>query len=296
MKSYEEMANSVLKRRDEAIKAAGRRRRTVLKIGVPCAAVLTVAAVGGTIWAANRGERGSYMFKTSGEAENEITSFHAYLVSSADIASEDSPPEEWEPNVPSVPDDIGFIALDEFDLSEKKTVVLNDKDFLPMTVEQLRVYYGGVNLDALSMAYPTLEKEHEPLGVYREEGSDGFAAWVRYYWTRNTIFYADGDKKITVSAQQGAFDSPDPNYAEPAREFAGTSDGSYDTAASRPSMTVEEEDLSVVGGYRAKFYKGAHGGFLVDLEMNCCVRIIASGVSEEEFVEIVRSFANCSAS
>ncbi|MCM1166784.1 MAG: hypothetical protein NC299_07635 [Lachnospiraceae bacterium] len=249
MKNYEEMASSVLKRRDAEIK----RRRRAFLIGAPCAAAVLVGVVGiGSAVAANY-RNNVPIIAPPNDAENTSTAEIANAVTvdasaevadvpAIDIAVEPYVPDYTNPNSGDTDDvmPIHYITAAE----ELQTIApdLNEEDFTPYTLEGLDSFYG-LRFNRLAEIYPDWQYTCDKLGLYRHEESDGFISSMTMVSTLNTITYtAPSGGIVKVSAQYGRFDMPLfgdlPAYPE----------NDAPAAAYEPEVNYEyDEDGNVIG-------------------------------------------------
>ncbi len=153
------------------------------------------------------------------------------------------------------PTEIHYVKTDRF-IQTPDAPNLDENDFNKLTIKELNRYYGW-ELDRLGTKYPDWSAESYDFGYYKR-GDD-------VYYSRNTITYStDNGGTVTVSAQKEPFDSPI-NFG-------------YDA------------EPSYVNSYIAEVFVDKNGDFLADLEMNSYVRITASGISKDEFENILCEF------
>lgn len=230
--------------------------------------------------------------------------------------------DEEEPMEEPMPDDIVINHIEKFYLPDDPDV--SGSDFTPYTVEGLNDYYR-IQFDALSEAHPDWKVEDGNFGIYTEDGNDGFIAWHKIVSTANTLHYVTPENaEIFVTAQHNAF--PAPYTAIDTNEIGGTksisTDGDDDTyitetsgygaAASQPAIsppydpaadTVDEEYIDDVvpdttdfpyslidDGHIIYIYQDDNGNYLADLKLNSDLRIIAEGMSEDDFISVIRCF------
>lgn len=310
MKNYEEMAQSVLKRRDIEIK----RRKKAFLIGAPCAAAVLVGVAGiGTAVASQ--SRGKYINPVvdiaPGAAEVNSSAEIGESVSTADIAvAPDEPDDYTNPNAGI--NDIKVLNIDE--IKQSTTVeVIGPDDFTPYKLEDLDRFYG-LRFNRLGELYPNWTLSYDKLGIYRHETNDGVVASLEMYNTCNTLKYTtEKGAEIAVSAQYEKFvpvsdemftaDKPVKiSTPEPITEYdengnvIGQTSPAYDPTKDPAAQPVPDEGISTLNGYEALIYRytveGLDGYFIADINMTSRVRIIAEGLSEEEFLEVIDNFTN----
>lgn len=333
MKNYEEMAQSVLKRRDKEVK----RRRRAFLIGAPCAAALVVGAVGITAAAVSQsrryinpyigepGEDGEFIFQDFRyDAETALASSQA-ADNAAEIAETivgiDIAPEDWSPTI-DYPNTNPNYWQTEINVIPTSILYdddqeLDENDFCEVSLEGLDSFYG-LRFNRLGELHPDWMFSYDKLGTYRREKNDGIVASLEMYCTRNTLNYTtENGGKVSVSAQYLPFPpaclihlpfqpadnkpgyTPEVNYEyDEDGNIIGASVGAYDPAASAaPAPAAGEQEtntdngfVSIINGYNAVVLSDPNVGFLADIEMNTHVRIIASGLTEEEFIQVLDEF------
>lgn len=270
MKTYEEMARDVLKRRDEELRkleqiqqipqndtppevvypASSKKRRLLPRIAIPCAAAVTAAAVGLTIWH-NVPQRGKYFNQLVAEIEPSA---------SKDSTSDDGYVFTPFPSKPHSPVNIEEIIYKGgkteiyFNKTESWNVynppVRLDEDFISIADSEINSFYG-IEFDRLSKEKNIFAKiEHEAFGYYnRDIESDGMLMHaVHGYYSVNKIRYTTNDgEKITVAAGFDKFDS----------------------------AAVENSKPSVINGFDAVVYTDDKGKFAADIDMGVNVNITA---------------------
>lgn len=237
MKNYEEMAQSVLKRRDIEIK----RRRRAFLIGAPCAAAVLVGVVGIGAAVASQ-SRGKYINFTTTHSQDTTTAVNnagandamgyehtstadGYENSGAcidvqpvtppvsndnpsgvEIATEIDPPVNDYSNPNAGINDIKVLDIDEdFVGYDHSGVVTVENDFTEYSLEALDSFYG-LRFNRLGDLYPNWKLSYDKLGVYRRETNDGFVAKLEMYDTCNTLKYTtESGAEIEVAAQYGKF-------------------------------------------------------------------------------------------
>lgn len=225
MKNYEEMAQSVLKRRDMEIK----RRKRALLIGTPCAAALLVGVVGIGVVAASQSrgfinpvvdEIGTAVNNTATDAiGHDLSAITAEIetapaltpgdnaIGSNDIAVEIDPPaiDYTNPNAGEYKKVLTYIDYPE---PKDEQLDLDENDFTPYSLEQLDPFYG-LRFNRLAALYPEWTLSYDKLGVYRHETNDGVIASLELVSTLNTLNYTtENGGTVSVSAQYKAFETP----------------------------------------------------------------------------------------
>ncbi len=302
MKSYEEMAQNVLRRRDAAL----RKRKRAFLIGAPCAAaaIVAVTAVGvGAAVSANR--RGRYIHPAIDiDSDNVAVS----AVSGGGSVVDSSPVDYTNPNAGQTK--IIWLSAEKPSAGEPE---LDEKDLREYTLEGLDRFYN-LRFNRLGETYTDWKLSYDKLGTYRRIFEDGAAMGMEIYYTRNTLNYVtESGGKVSVSAQLEKFEpvsderltadkptaSPEPEtkvgyeYDKDGNVIGETVAGyTPDAAASvGPAPTPDpDEGVSTVNGYEALIYRLSDGSFLADLDMNSRVRITAEGISDEKFLEILDNF------
>lgn len=320
MKNYEEMAQSVLKRRDMEIK----RRRRAFLIGAPCAAAAIVGVVGIGAAVASQ-SHGKYLHlaivppspqssdagvvgvgyaapENTGAADSGI----------AEIINIDSPastaevaavsPDPYEGN------DIKVLDIDKFNIAEE-SVDLDSMTFFEHDIEELGIYYG-LDLNRLGKLNPGWKMSHDKLGLYnvKFEVIGGVLritpCGVEEYDVNTLNYTTDSGALITVSAKQGRFEPVSKEvftHDKPTDPSKFTSETTYDENGNPVGTMVypidpddwrpeTDEGVSTVNGYEALIYRDADGNFLADIDIASRVRITAEGLSEKEFIEVLDSF------
>lgn len=324
MKTSEQMTKDVLVRRNKELKDNAARRRRMLMIGAPCATALFIAtAVGVDAAVRNRYKpdlsnesdfflqafvssgpgNGEYNSSLASGSPNEMTSGPEIFPSGADSTVSSTwvePVEHDFTNPKSGQNDIHVIKVGAFNIEEP---TINDPlDLRTYTMEGLYTYYG-IEFDRLTKLHSSWGLQHEPLGIYARQSSDGFSLSLTMYCTRNTLSYTtEKGAQITVSAQIGKFQPlsfeqfaedkpftptyPKP-YSDPAGSYAVT--GAYNPETD-PNRPANDEGVSLLNGYDAYIYRDSNGNFAADINMNARVRITAIGLSEEEFLQILDEY------
>lgn len=170
--------------------------------------------------------------------------------------------------------------------SKNEEIVINDSlpdgnayDFSPSpddfsefsSVEAMNNYYG-FNIDAFSNEHLHWSFEHAALGTYVDEGNDGVTAWCRPYWKENNVWWRLDEKMVGVTVN----DSELPHHCG--------------------ELGSGGEKLSTINNVYAGLYRD-NGIYFARFILNsngkkCGFEISARGVSEEEFIEIVRLYTD----
>lgn len=328
MKNYEEMAQSVLKRRDIEVK----RRKRAFLIGAPCAAAVLVAAAGvGTVVASQSRSlqiQDLYFIHTVADVPNNSAEI-GEAVSSADIAVAPAEPIDFtNPNVGQT--NIHVVYAEDLHMDNGADV--DGYDFTEYTLDAMNNFYG-LRFNRLGDLYPEWDLSHGKIGTYSRTYSEtkaGVDVMVHEYGPdRNTLNYTtENGGKVSVTVQRDKFEPLSPEFAVsedntpgsiPAPEIhteydengnvIGQTAAGYNPAASRgpdPNAQPPErvicypsEYSSIINGYDAivcgQLTKGETSGvdfFAADIDMASHVRIIAEGLSEEEFKDILDNFTN----
>ncbi len=315
MKSYEQMTKDVLKRRDEHLKSSMKFKRAA-ELAIPCASMAAIVGiVCGVSTFADRnlsaaGNRPAEMVSSGDDSYNSSASGAAD--NSPDIATS-APPFEILPIDPEKPDytnpksgqnDIHVLDVGKF--NSDSGVETDPADFDPYTMESLCRFYD-LEFDRLTKLHSSWGLQHEPLGIYKRQSSDGFAVSLEMYGTRNTLNYTtEKGAKISVSAQYLKFaplseelfaeDKPykpiTPKVVDIYDDngnLIGQASPSYNPSKD-PNRPVNDEGVSLVNGYDAYIYRDSNGNFAADINMASRVRFIATGLSEEEFLEVIDEY------
>lgn len=319
MKSYEQMTKDVLKRRDEKLKSSMKFRRAA-ELAVPCASMAAIVGIvcGVSTYAdRNQGLAGSQPTEMVSSADPEHNSGYNSSASGTADSSPDAatsaPPLEILPIDPEKPDytnpksgqnDIHVLDVGKF--NSDSGVETDIADFDPYTMESLCRFYG-LEFDRLTKLHSSWGLQHEPLGIYKRQSSDGFAVSLEMYGTRNTLNYTtEKGAKISVSAQYLKFaplskelfaeDKPykpiTPKVVDIYDDngnLIGQASPSY-SPSKDPNRPVNDEGVSLVNGYDAYIYRDSNGNFAADINMASRVRFIATGLSEEEFLEVIDEY------
>lgn len=305
MKSYEQMTKDVLKRRDEQLKSS-MKFRSAVQLAVPCASMAAIVGIvcGVSTFADRKtgaaGSRPGEMVSSGDENLSHIFQSFQEHNSSPDIVTSDTSnisidilpidpekPDYTNPNAGQ--NDIHVLEVGKFNSDDG--VETDPADFDPYSMEFLYSFYD-LEFDRLTKLHSNWGLQHEPLGIYKRQSSDGFAVKLEMYGTRNTLNYTtEKGATISVSAQYPKFaplstemfaeDKPfEPILPkDPAASFSG---------AVNPN--TNDEGVSLVNGYDAYIYRDSNGNFAADINMASRVRFIATGLSEEEFLEVIDEY------
>lgn len=285
MKTYEEMARDVLRRRDEelkniqtadttvpndvaldvAIPAAGR-KHGLKRIIIPGAAAVTAAAVGLTIWH-NTGlfnssscESGDYRFSEfrGNPTQNPVVS-----------EVSDYPGGKTEININRLN---GFEEADYYYMmnSVPNQINPNTDDFVAIPDDEINGFYG-IEFDRFTKHLDGWRVEHEPFGYYSrdKETPDTISHKSHGYYSKNMIhYYGDANTSVNVVA-----------------EFSDTPwFGKF----------AETDKKSLVNGFDAVIYDDGEGRFSDSVAyirmngVNVCISV--EYVCEERFIELLDMF------
>lgn len=201
-------------------------------------------------------------------------------------------------------DNIIVNVCSEFYFPEERDV--SGWDYEPMTVEELCDFYK-VPLNALSMAHPDWKEEHGKLGHYSKTTDDGFMV-SHAIENVGTLRYVTPDgADITVIPDFGTPRDPSKAPETDKRDNSGAQtvslpDGGMATASSPPMIpneVGEEEmiDSSTLLGVPVTVYRNADGDYLADFQpygsadgLHGYLRVIARGMSEDDFIDVIRCF------
>lgn len=210
MKTYEEMARDVLKRRDEELQKAEQntltsnneppekvypasgKRHLFPRIAIPCASVVTAAAVGLTVWhnVSPSENKGGYVFsdfKGSGRYSEDYAVTIDETIDPKDIDYSDVyKGGETEINY----NDIGDFCPYVWYYKNSVAPTYKDSDFV--SISDINYFYG-IKFDRLNDVLG--EGEHDPFGYHTQDvESDGVVMHsVRGYYNVNTIHYSADD-------------------------------------------------------------------------------------------------------
>lgn len=269
MKTYEEMARDVLKRRDEELlkinhpadeappeivyPAISKKRGWLPKIAIPCAAAVLVGTVGVTVWKNNH-KRSTYI------------NHHVAELSPQDDRTSHGNGETHMTIAPEVREDIYKGGKTEININEAEEwnvynlPALLEEDFRGIDDDKINNYYG-MEFDRLSRLFPDWKSEHEPFGVYEHDENDGFIVSHGLIYNTNCISYTTEDGgSVTAAASLRRYDS----------------------------ASVEDAKASVVNGFDAMIYKIPSGEYAADIEMDIArVTIKTVDVDESMFLNIL---------
>ncbi|MDE6732607.1 MAG: M23 family metallopeptidase [Oscillospiraceae bacterium] len=268
MKTYEEMARDVLKRRDEELLKTQqtsqlnappevvypgemKKRSWLPRIAIPCAAAVLVGVVGLNVWKNIRSnqnpnqtpgiaaadEDGEYTFQNFVREEPESIYKGGECYFSINLA------KRW--NVYSQP-------------------ALLEEDFRPIDDDKINNYYG-MEFDRLSTLFPEWESTHEPFGTYEHDEDDGFVASHAVISSTNSITYKpDAGSTVIVSARYQSY----------------------------CSASVDDAQPSIVNGFDAMIYHiPINEAYAADITMgNVTVTIRSSFLDEYEFCNILNIY------
>ena len=176
MKSYEELTNRLLERRDRYVAEQKEKRKRGARVAVSLCGVCAVALLGFGLW------QGSL----------------------AEVPSEQSAEDAVYPGVRDTVDDKNGESLTEDRIvvntfkelpSEKLRLNLEEKDFVEMTGEEMAEYYG---LDCIPDVPADLKPWEEGLyGIYRKDGE--------VYWDQNVLNFSNEDvtRHVNVEVAKG---------------------------------------------------------------------------------------------
>lgn len=255
--------------------------------------------------------------ESSGETAPACSSSVSEPVSSdtcIDLPIDTDPPVRDYTNPNAGINDIKVLDIDSIDKIRQTAIVeaLETRDFTPYTIDALDNFYG-LRFNRLGELYPNWKLSYDKLGVYRREKSDGFVASLEMYNTLNTLTYTtENGATVEVSAQYDKFfpvsdemltaDKPVKTENSPSTEIIteydengnviGMATPSFDPG--KVTKPEPDEGVSTVNGYEALIYRYTLDGYpktyLADLDMQSRVRIMAQGLSETEFLEVLDNF------
>lgn len=277
MKTYEEMARDVLKRRDEELRkmqhpahdlqpevvypAVSKKRGLVPKIVIPCTAAVTAAAVGVGIWHNNApGER----YINNGLVNAEDSYYFNPLIGEGDKFNES---EYIAASYKGGKTEINFNSRTDvyhelWALNSPFPELLND-DFIDIPDNEINSFYM-IEFDRLTSCYPDWQSEHDPFGYYnRDEESDGVVSHaVHGYFSTNMIRYSNGNGgKVNVTASWMKY-----------------------------SLNDSDDKASLLNGFGAYVYKDGQGNYRAEIDMGAHVTIYAENLTEEQFTEILKAY------
>lgn len=205
MKTYEEMARDVQKRRDEelnkteyistetitnpapeTIYPASKKRRLFPKIAIPCTAAVTAAAVGITVWHNMPLSKN----KEHGEYVNNLVTSPSTSYELAVIIGEGNAPSDrdYSDVYKGGKTEIIYNELKVEDTYDYAPPQILAEDFVNIPDDKINEFYG-IKFDRLNEVFG--EGEHSPFGYYnRDIESDGMVMHaVHGYYNVNTIQY-----------------------------------------------------------------------------------------------------------
>lgn len=274
MKNYEEVAQEVFKRRDEyKVKIAKRRKRFKNSLATFCC--LSIVAMGGfLVWQNGLQEATENSPMEYGDLSGGVVdsltqgNYEDVLIGGAPIGNDEAALEgeelldgEAETVLEEKQDGIIINELDNIS-SDRQNICLLVEDFVVMDKAELIDYYG-INVFP---DYPADLKEWEVesgYGIYKREKGTG-----EVYWDGIAINYSNEDfsRSLNVEVEKGSL------------PFTCIADFS------------KIKELSVINGTEVGLGKDENGYYFA--EMICegvGFRIITYGLSEEEFVSVIKS-------
>ncbi|MDE6728666.1 MAG: hypothetical protein K2J80_12125 [Oscillospiraceae bacterium] len=287
MKTYEEMARDVLKRRDEELlkmpqttynappevvyPAVSKKRGLVPKIVIPCTAAVTAAAVGICIWnkIPHRGRYINQLIASDEPLTDQEKLDFIYEAFKSHKYEDQIIPVTFESVYKGGRTEININKAevkDVYPYYEYNSIPPNmpkDEDFISIADEEINSYYG-MEFDRLSTVFTDWKSEHKPFGYYNRdiETSHMVEHLVHGYYSHNSIAYTtEGGIEFAVSARFNKF-----------------------TAA------VENAKSSVINGFDAMIYQFPSGGFVVDIDMGAIVRIHADRVHKDTLIKIIDAY------
>lgn len=277
MKTYEEMARDVLKRRDEELQltsrdplsfnappevvypASPKKRRLLPRIAIPCAAAVTAAAVGICVW--NKiPQRTTYRNNLVADADEDKLNY-IYNAFSSHKYVDPITPVTFESVYKGGKTDIHINSGSE-NYNDNNTPH-SEEDFISIPDDKINSFYR-IEFDRLTNYYTDWKSEHAPFGYYNRdiETSDMVEHPVHGYYSYNQITYTtESGEKLTVSA-------------------------SYE----KLRIAGENEKTSLLNGFDAFINQLPNGDFVADINMGANVRITAESVSEARFLDILDVF------
>lgn len=296
MKTYEEMARDVLKRRDEellkvqktqnhtadnmqpeVVYPASGKRRLLPKIAIPCAAAVLVGAVGAAVW--NNIPQGGYIQNIVAERDTEIG---PPLAEGPEIVSDN----DNQDNAPASAEretkiNIVDTSIASTNIPPAIDFPTDDLKFEPYTLEKLNEFYG-IEFNRFSRLHTDWNEECGALGI-RVRETEGIV--TENYAASSSREVADTYNRIDYTTPDGS------NIMVTAERFAAISD-----------FGVSKEEHSLLNGYDAVIARvtGAPGADLlyhcsVDMD-GTTVHIDVNGLSEQEFIKLILEYTNNSVS
>ncbi len=254
MKTYDEMVNSLLARRDSYTAEKNRRRSLLIRTASSMCCVCLVALLGFGIL----------------QSGNHANPLEQTPPSNADPAVADTPDESHSTNAPptsetqSSPVTDGVIRIQKVeelpDFPKQMMIALMCDDFIRMSREQINAYYE-VNI------FPTVpsdlrEKEEQTFGIFRRKSTG------EVYWDGNKIHYGNSDDSRAVNVNIDKDCVP--------FDFWNI----FDDVQTRSVINNTEVGIAQTscGDFYAEFLFGGVG-----------FRIVTTGLTEDEFLHIISS-------
>lgn len=265
MKSYIEMSENVLRRRDEEIRIKNSRTQLIKNITAPAASICFIAVVGIAAWNISGNKKdivvNSNIVQQTGITETSTTD----NVSSVEDKTENILPDT---EITAPTDIININSVDN--IEEKSDMMLYAlwwNDFIRMSEQELCEYYGTnvfPNVPEDLQIWRNNNGEHA-YGIYRRENGTG-----EIYHDQNAINYSNDDfsRNVSISVAKGKI--PYSFYAF------------WENDNLKPSAICGEEVYfaqSLSSGYYYVEFMHENIGF----------RMIIEGLSEDEILSIVRS-------
>lgn len=271
MKTYEEMARDVFKRRDEELQKAEQntftsnneppekvypasgKRHLFPKIAIPCASVVTAAAVGLTVWHNMPLGKNNEGYSSDEFATRPTTSLILDIFREEGRTPSDKDYSdvykggETEINY----NDIGDFCPYVWYYMNSNEPTYKDSDFV--SISDINYFYG-IKFDRLNDVLG--EGEHDPFGYHTQDvESDGVVMHsVRGYYNANTIHYVDDDDGL------GGFEVAVTASFEKRVNACELYSGLAPEAAKNPKP-------SVINGFDALVYNYS-GQLITEIDMN----------------------------
>ena len=270
MKSSEEMVRSLMLRRDEYEIKQKTRRKTVRRVStIACSLALVLlvgAGVSGGWWITSQPE-----LPTVTPTQTVTAPTEPLLQTPTTLPAEVEPattapvtPTEAEPvtEQPVSADQIVVHEIGDTSNSLMYIALMRD-DFVPMTEDELRDYYGTEFVPEVPEDLESLRRE-SALGIYRRDGGTGeiYHDEQRLEWVTE-----DYSRGISVTVRKDRL---------PYQFFA--------------LLTQEEMETSEICGVEVSIGRTAEGTWLAEfLYKDVGFRICADGLTQEELVAVVAS-------
>lgn len=247
MKNYEEVTNDLLKRRDCYVMEQKRKRKRMMGTVSSLCCICLVALLGFGMWQGG-------MFKapqpdqTMGDAE------YPGIKDNFDESKGESPTN------PVTNNKIVVHSIDGIS-SDRMNICLLGEDFVEMTRDEMKEYYGVDYVPDVPADIKPWEDERS--GIYKRDGGTG-----EVYWDSNILNYSNEDFTRTVHLEvaKGEYPLMDYLFFEPTEEKS---------VINNIEVMI---GLTENGYYYAEFmYKNV--GFILN----------ANGVTQDEFVAILAS-------